>query len=190
MLKKSTRLPPDPVLGSSSHTCTVYCLRSPSSPRPTASNSTPRVGSWHLLGAALRYAVNDVAGSATGSVVIDAGLPDGWMSLQSVPVSRPVPSARTSKSKVCTTFPGVADPHPSWTWPLTSAGGGAPHVTANVVVAAPPAGTVTVCGFAPLEVQFAATPDNATGLASAGTVKVTLPFVAIGSLFVPSNVTV
>ena len=112
------------------------------------------------------------------------------MSLQSVPVSRPVPSARTSKSKVCTKFPGAAEPHPSWTWPLTSAGGGAPHVTASVVVAAPPAGTGTVCAFAPLTVQFAATPDNATGLAPAGAVKVTLPFVAIGWLFVPSIVTV
>src|SRR5207249_6513522 len=141
-------------------------------------NSTPRVGSWHLLGEALRYAVNDVAGSATGSVVIDAGLPEGWMSPQSVPVNRPVPSARTSKSKVCTTFPGVADPHPSWTWPLTSAGGGAPHVAANVVVAAPPAGTVTVCGFAPPTVQSAATPDNAPGLAPGGAVNVALPFVA------------
>src|SRR5436190_14660466 len=190
MLKKSTRLPPDPVLGSSSHTCTVYCLRSPSSPRPTASNSTPRVGSWHLLGAALRYAVNDVAGSATGSVVTDAGWPDGWMSPQSVPVNRPVPSARTSKSKVCTTLPCVAAPHPSWTWRLTAAGGGAPHVIANVVVAVPPAGTVTVCGFAPFTVQFAAIPDNATGLAPAGAVKVTLPFVAIGWLVVPSMVTV
>src|SRR5213592_4273289 len=156
----------------------------------TLKKSTPRVGSWHLLGEALRYAVNDVAGSATGSVAIAAGLPDGWMSPQSVPVNRPVPSARTSKSKVCTKFPGAAEPHPSWTWPLTSAGGGAPHVTASVVVAAPPAGTGTVCGFATLTVQFAATPDNATGLAPAGAVKVTLPFVAIGWLFVPSNVTV
>src|SRR2546429_4449004 len=190
MLKKSTRLPPDPVLGSPSHTCTVYCLRSPSSPRPTASNSTPRVGSWHLLGAALRYAVNDVAGSATGSVVNDAGWPDGWMSPQSVPVSRPVPSARTTKSKVCTTFPGVADPHPSWMWPLTSAGGGAPHVTVNIVVAAPPAGTVTVCGLASLAVQFALIPDNATGLAPAGAVTLTLPFVTIAWPFVPSMVTV
>src|SRR2546421_3612676 len=191
MLKKSTRLPPDPVLGSSSHTCTVYCLRSPSSPRPTASNSTPRVGSWHLLGAELRYAVNDVAGSATGSVVIDAGLPDGWMSPQSVAVNRPVPSARTSKSKVWTTLPGVAGPHPSWTWPFTSGGAGCGlHVTVNVAVAAPPAATVTVWGFASFTVQFAAIPDNATGLAPAGAVKVTLPFVAIGWLVVPSMVTV
>src|SRR5882762_204692 len=190
MLKKSTRLPPDPVLGSSSHTCTVQLLKSPSSPRPTASNSTPRLGSWHLLGAALRYAVNDVAGSATGSVVIDAGWPDGWMSPQSVPVSRPVPSDRTSKSKVCTLFPGVADPQPSWMWPLTSAGGGAPQVTVNVVVAAPLAGTVTVCGLASLTLQFAATPDNATGLAPSGAVTATPPFVAIGWLFVPSIVTV
>src|SRR6266516_4059379 len=113
-LKKSTPLPPGPFLGSSSHTCTVYCLRSPSSPRPTASNSTPRVGSWHLLGAVLRYAVNDVAGSGTG----------------------------------------------------------------------------TVCGFGPLTVQFAAMPDNATGWLPAGPVKLTLPFVAIGWLFVPSMVTV
>src|SRR6266513_520034 len=188
MLKKSTRLPPDPVLGSSSHTCTVYLLRSPSSPRPTASNSTPRVGSWHLLGAALRYAVNDVAWSATGSVVIDAGWPDGWISPQSVPVSRPVPSARTSKSKVCTLFPGVAEPHPSWTWPLTSAGGGAPHVTVNVVVAAPPAGTVTVCGLASLTVQFALTPDSATGLAPAGAVTLTLPFVATDRLPLPEPI--
>ena len=58
-----------------------------------------------------------------------------------------------------------------------------------VVVPVPPAGTVTVPGFAPLTVQFEATPESATGLAPAGTVKVALPLVAIAWLAVPSTVT-
>ena len=36
------------------------------------------------------------------------------------------------------------------------------HDTLNVVDTVPPDGTVTVRGFAPLTVQFAATPDSAT----------------------------
>src|SRR3989442_6651178 len=59
-----------------------------------------------------------------------------------------------------------------------------------VVVPVPPTGTVTVPGFAPLTVQFEASPDSATGLAPAGTVKVALPLVATAWLAVPSTVTV
>ena len=36
-----------------------------------------------------------------------------------------------------------------------------PQLTENVVVVVPPAGTVTVRGFAPLTAQFAATPVSA-----------------------------
>ena len=90
---------------------------------------------------------------------------------------------------VSTLSPGVAGPIPIWPWPLTSGGGScALHVTANVVVAVPPAGTVTVRGFAPPTTQFAATPDSATGCAPAATATVTLPFVTIGRLVVPSTV--
>ena len=38
----------------------------------------------------------------------------------------------------------------------------AAQLTENVVDAVPPDGTVTVCGFAPLTVQFDATPESAT----------------------------
>ena len=57
-------------------------------------------------------------------------------------------------------------------------------------MAVPPAGTVTVRGFAPLTVQFEATPDSAIEWSPAGPVNVTLPFVAIGWLTEPSAVTV
>jgi len=78
---------------------------------------------------------------------------------------------------------------PSWPWPVTSGGGScALHVTANVVVSAPPASTVTVRGFAPLAVQFAATPDSATGWSPVGTVTVTVSLIAIDWLLVPSSV--
>ena len=66
----------------------------------------------------------------------------------------------------------------------------AAQLTAKVVVAVPPAGTVTVRGFAPLTVQFEATPDSAIEWSPAGPVNVTLPFVAIGWLTEPSAVTV
>jgi hypothetical protein len=73
--------------------------------------------------------------------------------------------------------------------PLT-VGCGTPHVTEKVVVPVPPAGTVTVRGFAALTAQFDATPDNATGLAPAGTEIVVLPLIAIAWLTVPSTVSV
>src|SRR6266566_2844374 len=101
----------------------------------------------------------------------------------------PVRSARTSKSKVCTFWWGVAVPNPSCPVPLTRAPG-TKHVTAMVAVPVPPAGTATVPAFPPLTVQFDATPDSATGLAPAGTVKVALPLLAIAWLVVPSTVTV
>src|SRR5437870_13792616 len=105
-------------------------------------------------------------------------------------VNCPVRSARTSKSKVCT-FPlwDVDGPSPGCPAPLTRAPG-TKHVTASVAAPVPPGGTVTVPGFAPLTEQFDATPDSATGLAPAGTVKVALPLVAIAWLVVPSTVTV
>ena len=83
----------------------------------------------------------------------------------------------------------MGDPIPIWPLPITR-GCGTPHATEKLVVAVPSAGTVTVLGFAPLTVQFEGTPESATGLSPAGTVKVTLPFVVIGWLEVPSTTTV
>ena len=58
---------------------------------------------------------------------------------------------------------------------MKSATGG--HVTAKVVVVAPPDGTVTVCGFAPLSAQFGVTPESATvWWVGSSAAKVTLPF--------------
>src|SRR4029077_2015185 len=69
---------------------------------------------------------------------------------------------------------------------------GAAHVTVNAVDPPLPATTFTVRGFAPLTVQFAATPERATlGLPAGRLVKVTLPLVvAIGWLAPWSTVTV
>src|SRR5207253_586850 len=67
----------------------------------------------------------------------------------------------------------------------------AAQLTEKVVVVVPPDGTVTVRGFAPLTLQFDATPDSASAWAHAGPVNVTLAFVAIGWLIEPpSTVTV
>src|SRR5437867_4506273 len=155
---------------------------------PTASNSTPWLGSPQSF-ELLRYAVMDVAGSVDGSVVTAPGCPSDCTSSHAVMVNRPVRSARTLKSKVCTWLLGVGDPIPSWPLPITLASG-TPHVTEKLVMGVPSAGTVTVRGFAPLTVQFEGTPDSATGWSPAGPVNVTLPFVAIGWLEVPSIVTV
>ncbi len=70
--KKSEPLPAGPL----SHTLRVKLTTPPVSSRPLASTSTPRLGSLHLV-ELLRYAVIDVAGSAVGSTVSDAGLPSG-----------------------------------------------------------------------------------------------------------------
>src|SRR5207237_10533324 len=141
---------------------------------PTASTSTPRVGSLQAL-ELLRYAVNDVAGSATGSVVSVAGWLGACRSVQSVPVNRPVKSARTSKSNVVASLPGVGEPLPICPWPTTSTPPPPPppppvvaQLTEKVVVAVPPDGTVTVRGFAPLTAQFAARPESATVCSPAG----------------------
>ena len=58
------------------------------------------------------------------------------------------------------------------------------------MVVVPPAGTVTVRGFAPPTVQLEATPDSASEWSPDGPVKVTLPLVAIGWLNEPSIVTI
>ena len=81
-----------------------------------------------------------------------------------MPVNRPVRSARTSKSKVTASFPGWGGAVPTWPRPVTrpAGGGGDPvQLTAKVVVAVAPAGTLTVRGFAPPTLQFAATPVKA-----------------------------
>src|SRR5256885_15552779 len=98
--------------------------------------------------------------------------------------NRPVSSARTSKSKICTFWWGVGEPNPSCPVPLTRAPG-TKHVTPRVAVPVPPAGTVTVPGFAPLTEQFEVTPDSATGLAPAGTGNVALPWAVIACRAVP-----
>src|SRR3989442_2599227 len=96
-------------------------------------------------------------------------------------MNRPVRSACTSKSNVCTLFPGVGEPVPIWPLPITSpVADCALHVTAKVVVAVPPAGTVTVRGFAPLTVLFEATPHSAIEWSPAGPVDLTLPVGADG----------
>src|SRR5438034_5590754 len=183
-LKKSLPLPSGP----SSHAITVNGTRSGPS-RPMASNSTPWLGTLHTF-ELVRYSLIKVAGSLDASAKTVATLPSWWTSSYAVMENRPVRSACTSKSKVCTLLWGVGEPIPSCPVPLTRAPG-TTHVTPKVVVPVPPAGTVTAPGFAALTVQFEATPDRATGLAPAGTVKVALPFVvAIGWLIVPSTVTV
>src|SRR2546428_10896435 len=69
--------------------------------------------------------------------------------------------------------------------------GGAAQLTAKVVVVAPPDGTVTVCGFAPPTVQFAATPESATVCwVGSSAVNATLPLVATAWPAPPSTVTV
>ena len=65
------------------------------------------------------------------------------------------------------------------------------QLTAKDAVTEPPEGTVTVCGLSPLTLQFAATPERATLCWPAAIpMKVTLPLIAIGWLFVSSTVTV
>ena len=69
--------------------------------------------------------------------------------------------------------------------------GGVPQLTENEVVAVPPEGTVTVCGLAPLTVQFPATFVSATlWLSAERPVNVTLSFAPTGWLVLPSTVTV
>src|SRR2546428_13882027 len=101
-------------------------------------------------------------------------------------MNRPVRSACTSKSNVCTLFPGVGEPVPIWPLPITSpVADCALHVTAKVVVAVPPAGTGTVRGFAPLPGPFAAPPDSATEGSPAGPGDAAPPLVAVGWLAEP-----
>src|SRR2546425_12666335 len=64
------------------------------------------------------------------------------------------------------------------------------QLTEYATVAVPPAGTLTVCGFGLLTVQFAATPDRATLWLPAGIpAKVALPLVGADWFDVPSSVT-
>src|SRR3989442_10619643 len=106
-------------------------------------------------------------------------------------MNRPVRSACTSKSNVCTLFPGVGEPVPIWPLPITSpVADCALHVTAKVVVAVPPAGTVTVRGFAPLTVQFQATPDSAIEWSPPRPGNVTPPLGAVRWLAAPPAATV
>ena len=68
---------------------------------------------------------------------------------------------------------------------------GSAQFTMKLVVAVPPEGTVTVCGFALVTVQFTGTPESATiWLLAARFVNVTLPFGGIAWLVVLSTVTV
>src|SRR5437764_12111607 len=65
------------------------------------------------------------------------------------------------------------------------------HVTVNGAVAVPPPGTLTVWGFAPLTVQFAARPESWTvWFPAASPVNGTLPLSAMGWFWIPSTVTV
>src|SRR2546422_9342650 len=65
---------------------------------------------------------------------------------------------------------------------------GVSQLTEYATVAVPPAGTLTVCGFGLLTVQFAATPDRATLWLPAGVpAKRALPFVGAGWFDVPAS---
>jgi hypothetical protein len=69
--------------------------------------------------------------------------------------------------------------------------GGVVQLTENVVVAVPPEGTVTVCGFEPLTVQFEATFVSVTlWLPADRVVNVTLALVPIAWPAPPSTATV
>lgn len=64
------------------------------------------------------------------------------------------------------------------------------QLTAKLVEAALPAGTLTVRELPPLTVQFPAMPESPTVWLPAGSPEnVTLPFVAIARLWAPSTVT-
>ncbi len=70
-------------------------------------------------------------------------------------------------------------------------GGVATQLTANDVEAVPPAGTPIVRDVPPLTVQFPATPDSTTvWLPAPSPVNVTLPFVGIARVVLPSSVSV
>ena len=65
------------------------------------------------------------------------------------------------------------------------------QLTANAARAVSPAGTESVCGLAPITVQFSATPASSTRCGPDTRLsKVTLPLVPTGWLSVPSTVTV
>src|SRR3981081_3670464 len=62
--------------------------------------------------------------------------------------------------------------------------------TVKAAVAVPPDGTLTVCGFAPVTVQFVARPESATlWLPALTPLTVTVPFTEIGWPAPPSPVT-
>src|SRR2546422_9978016 len=67
---------------------------------------------------------------------------------------------------------------------------GVSQLTEYATVAVPPAGTLTVCGFGLLTVQFAATPDRATLWLPAGIpADVALPLVRTDWVDVPAGAT-